>query len=66
MDQYPPLNTLSTLTVCTEAAAYYLNNSPQTLRHWSSKNLGPLQPIKIGRKLHWKVTDILKLLGGMS
>ena len=53
-------------TVDTVAAAHYLNIAPQTLRLWSCKGNGPIKPIRIGHKLHWRTSEIRHLLGGAA
>lgn len=60
----PPLEQVTSPTVDTAAAAYYLNRRPQTLRGWHHLGIGPLQPIAIiKRQLAWPVADIRLLLG---
>ena len=49
--------------ICTEDAAYHLSRSPQTLRLWGCKGSGLLTPMRIGRRLAWRVSDIRRLLG---
>lgn len=49
--------------ICTEDAAYHLGRSPQTLRLWGCKGSGLLTPMRIGRRLAWRVSDIRRLLG---
>ena len=51
-------------TVETSVAAHYLNRKEQTLRYWACYGLGPIQPLRINRRLHWRVSDIKNLLGG--
>ena len=50
-------------TVDTAAAAYYPSRRPQTLRGWACLENGPLRPIRISGRLHWKTEDIRRLLG---
>lgn len=51
----------------TEAAAFYLGRSPQTLRIWAMKDgRGLLRPIRIGTLLGWSVADIRRLLGEVA
>jgi hypothetical protein len=50
-------------TVPTEVAAYYVNRKPKTLRSWSSAGTGPIQPIRVHGRLHWKTADLKRLLG---
>jgi hypothetical protein len=58
---FPPLEQITRPTVPTDAAAYYLNRQPQTLRAWASLENGALRPIRINGRLAWSVADI-KLL----
>ena len=48
----------------TAEAAQALNLSAQTLWLWSCKGTGPIQPVRIGGRLGWKVADIEALLNG--
>lgn len=57
------LHEVITPTINTAQAAEYLNRSPQTLRSWASTQSGLIQPIHIGNRLAWRVSDIRKLLG---
>lgn len=50
----------------TEEAAAALNLKPQTLRKWACLENGPIRPIRIARRLAWKVTDIQALLSGAA
>ena len=49
--------------VDTETAAFHLNRAQQTLRIWACRENGPLRPIRIHGRLHWKTDDIRRLLG---
>lgn len=49
-------------TISTDAAAFYLNRKPQTLRAWACGENGPLRPIRINGRLAWPVLEIRKLL----
>ena len=61
---FQPLEQVTSPTVDTDAAAYYLNRRPQTLRGWSQQGTGPLKPkAVISGRLAWPVADILRLLG---
>jgi hypothetical protein len=62
---FPSLEAESRGTVDTETAAHYLNYSTQTLRLWSSRGTGPIQPHRVvgAHKLQWRVADIRKLVG---
>ena len=60
--QFPPLELETRPTVDTAATAYYLRKAQQTLRIWACKG-GPIRPIRVGAHLHWKTSEIRKLLG---
>lgn len=62
LQQFPTLESVTRPTVDTAAAAYYLNRRPQTLRGWACLENGPVRPIRIGNRLHWKTDDIRRLL----
>lgn len=49
------------LLVSTNEAAHEMGFQPQTLRKWAMDGSGPIQPIKIGNRLRWKLKDIKKL-----
>lgn len=61
---FPPLDQVTRPTVPTDAAAYYLNRQPQTMRSWASTEGGPIRPVRINGRLAWRVADILRLLDG--
>lgn len=61
---FPPLEQITRPTVPTDAAAYYLNRKPQTLRAWACLENGALRPVRISGRLAWPVADIRKLLAG--
>lgn len=61
---FPPLANESRTAVPTDAAAYYLNRRPQTLRAWACLGKGPVRPIRINGRLSWPVAEIRKLLNG--
>ena len=63
--QFPPLETITRPAVNTDAAAYYLNRKPQTLRAWAMRSDGPMQCLRIQGRLAWPVAD-LRRLNGMS
>ena len=48
--------------VDTETAAFHLNLQPQTLRAWSSKENGPLRPVKVQGRLAWPVAELRRVL----
>lgn len=60
---FPSLETVTSPTVNTAAAAYYLNRQPQTLRWWSCLENGPLRPIRVSGRLAWRTAEIKKLMG---
>lgn len=49
-------------TIATEAAAFYLNRRPQTLRGWACSENGPIRPIRINGRLAWRTNEIKTLL----
>lgn len=49
------------LLLSTNEAAKLLAMRPQTLRKWAMDGSGPIQPIKIGNRLRWKLKDIKEL-----
>jgi hypothetical protein len=61
---FQPLETLNCTTVPTDAAAFYVNRKPQTMRSWACTEAGPLRPIRINGRLHWPVSQIKILLNG--
>ena len=61
--QYPPLESVTSPTVTTEQAGYYLNRRPQTMRCWACREDGPIRPIRINGRLAWKVSDLKAVLG---
>jgi predicted DNA-binding transcriptional regulator AlpA len=46
----------------TREAAELLARSPATLRKWASRNLGPIQPVRICGRLGWRAQDLAELL----
>lgn len=50
----------------TGPAAKAINRRPQTLRKWACTGTGPIQPVRISGRLHWKVSDLAALLTGGS
>ena len=61
---FPSLGTVTSPTVGTNAASYYLNRQPRTLRGWACYENGPIKPINVFGKWHWSVAGIRALLGG--
>lgn len=59
--QFSPLESVTRPTVDTEAAAFYLNRRPQTLRVWAMGS-GPILPLRINGRLAWRVSDLKRLL----
>ncbi|MDE2421635.1 MAG: helix-turn-helix domain-containing protein [Gammaproteobacteria bacterium] len=48
----------------TNQAANYLNIKPQTLHKWACYECGALQPVRVGRALRWRLSDIAALIAG--
>lgn len=61
---YPPLDSITSTALPTDATAFYLNRKSQTLRTWACFENGPIRPVRINGRLAWNVADILKLLNG--
>lgn len=53
------INDLTLLS--TKQTAQIMDLQPQTLRKWAMDGSGPIQPIKIGNRLRWKLKDIKDL-----
>ncbi len=64
IQQFPSLDQVNRSILTTEEAAFYLNRKSQTLRCWAMKQDGLLQPVRINKRLGWKVSDIKALLNG--
>ena len=60
---FPTLETVTSPTVKTAAAAYYLNRQPQTLRGWACGQTGPLRSVLMNGRLAWPVSDIRRVMG---
>lgn len=58
-----PLETETRATLPTPEAAAHLNLQAQTLRKWSCNEEGPIRPIRVGGRLHWRTADIRRVLG---
>jgi hypothetical protein len=61
---FPPLEQVTRPTVPTDAAAFYLNRRPQTLRAWACLENGAMRPVRINGRLAWPVASIRALLSG--
>jgi hypothetical protein len=61
--QFPPLESVTSPTVDTAAAAYYLNRRPQTLRGHACHDDGPIRPLRINGRLAWPVSELRRVLG---
>ncbi len=60
---FPPLELVTSPTVPTEQAGYYLNRRPQTMREWAMRENGPLRPIRINGRLAWPVSELRRICG---
>jgi hypothetical protein len=58
-----PLALEARVTLPTREAARHLNLACQTLRIYACKENGPLRPLRISGRLHWKTEDLRRLLG---
>ncbi len=63
MRDFPSLDQETRSHIGTDAAAFYLNRRPQTLRCWACLEDGPVRPIRINGRLGWPVSEIRKILG---
>ena len=63
--QFTPLELETRPTVDTATASHYLHYAEQTMRIWACKETGPIRPHRIAgcKRLHWKTSDIRRLLG---
>lgn len=61
---FPPLEQETRSAIPTDAAAYHLNRSSQTLRSWACLEKGPIRPVRINGRLAWPVAAIRELLEG--
>lgn len=48
--------------VDTNTAAEMLCFKPQTLRVWAMNGSGKIQPVRLGNRLRWRLTDIERLV----
>ena len=60
---FPPIDRLTSSTVPTAQAAFYLNRKPQTLREWAMTGK-VIKPIRCNGRLAWPVSAIKALIGG--
>ena len=61
--QFPTLESVTSPTVDTAAAAFYLNRRPQTLRVYACTENGPIRPLRIHGRLAWPVARLREVLG---
>jgi len=61
---FPPLEAVTSPTVPTAAAAFYLGRTPQTLREWACRQTGPLSPLRINGRLAWPTAKLRQILRG--
>ena len=60
---FPSLEQVTSPTVSTDAAAYYLNRKAQTLRGWACLENGPVRPIRVHGRLAWPTDQIRRVMG---
>lgn len=63
---FPPLSLETRALVDTACAAFHLMRAPQTLRSWACTEDGVIRPVRIGRRLAWRVADLKAVLGVLS
>ena len=59
---YPPIHEERRPLVETRQAAFYLLREEQTLRVWASQENGPIRPVRVGRRLGWRMDEIRRLV----
>lgn len=57
-----PLQREARALLPTHEAAAHLGRSPQTLRLWACKEVGPLRPLRIRGRLAWRTDDLRRVL----
>jgi hypothetical protein len=57
-----PLQREARSVIPTSEAAAHLGRSPQTLRLWACKEIGPLRPVRVNGRLGWRVDDLRRVL----
>ena len=50
----------------TNQAANYLNIKSQTLHKWACYQNGAIQPVRVGRALRWRLSDIAAIVAGRA
>jgi hypothetical protein len=50
-------------TVPTDTAAHYVNLKAKTLRDRWARGKGPIQPVRVNGRLHWRTADLRRILG---
>lgn len=58
-----PLRGEARATLPNVEAAAHLGLQPQTLRGWACHQSGPIRPVKVGSRLHWRTADLRRVLG---
>lgn len=61
--EFLPLEQITSPTVPTDAAAFYLNRTPQTLRLHACKDTGIVRPLRINGRLAYPVAELRRVLG---
>ncbi len=61
---FSPLEFETRTAIPTDAAAYHLMRTTQTLRAWACNDAAPIHPVRVNGRLAWVVTDIQHLLSG--
>ncbi|BBL57585.1 hypothetical protein [Methylomonas koyamae] len=65
-DYFPPIELVTSPTVPTEQAAYYLNRKSQTLRKWACLENGPIRPRRVNGRLGWSVSELKALVADQA
>lgn len=61
-NRFTPLAQETRATLPTNEAAFHLNLACQTMRIYACKENGPLRPLRVNGRLHWKTEDLRRLL----
>lgn len=59
---YPAVNEETRELVGTDQAAHYLLRREQTLRVWAATRSGLIEPVRIGKRLAWPMSEIRRVL----
>ena len=61
--QFPPLEQVTKPNLTTKEFCFYANLAEQTAWVYACKEIGPVRPIRIGRRLNWPTKAVKQLCG---